>query len=476
MKKTYLPQPHGNPATNNPRRVLTAFPIEADLARSSGSFECFQIQEPDLVFGGSRRCVDPRTGLAAFGPYGETHPSQVRNVSFGFVGTAEDIQGALKHLGEISRPIEQDPDVDCVLHPSFPGLNAGDPFRINLVTKPQWLRPFTREDLCMIDERRDSLGRLQLLQKVCANAARTVSDLQDAPEIILCAVKGFGYSESASRKSIRALEVGLQAECVGARLVIAARAGEQGESGGQPDRATRAWDLSLALLSSAGIVPWRLADASEESCFIGISFRRVSGEATSEVVQSVANVVTETGKIVSVAGDKFTWDSLKAECETPHLNATQATDLLSRALTASRNQAGLPPRKVSIHKSTTYSEEERNGFEEALRGVPRYGLMMIRQPGIFCVRPGLNPIRRGTAIPFDEKCGLIYTSGYVSFLRSSATKRMPQPLEIAENSGSISFREAARDIIRLTKLDYTSSEFCPDLPVTIGASQELRKL
>src|ERR1700730_2853664 len=127
MKKAYLPRPSGVPGADNPRRVFNTAPLEIDLARSSDRFHCIQLQEPDLVFGGGHRCVDPRTGLAAYGPYGVTGPEEPGQIRVGIVGTAEAIDKALKLLEEISHPIEQGVNVDCVLHPSFPGLNVQGP-------------------------------------------------------------------------------------------------------------------------------------------------------------------------------------------------------------------------------------------------------------------------------------------------------------------------------------------------------------
>src|SRR5450755_1487428 len=111
MRKTYLPRPS---ETNNPRRVYSTVPLEIDLARSSDRFPCLQLQEPDMIFGGDHRCVDPRTGLAAFGPYGVTRLEETRQVRVGIVGTAEAIDKTLRLLKEMSQRIEQGADVDCV--------------------------------------------------------------------------------------------------------------------------------------------------------------------------------------------------------------------------------------------------------------------------------------------------------------------------------------------------------------------------
>src|SRR5229473_4755466 len=128
MRKTYLPRPSGVPGVNNPRRVVSTVPLEIELARFPGRFHCLKLQEPDLAFGDAHCCVDPRTGLAAYGPYGAGSQVQAREIRVGIVGTQEAIEKTLKLLEEISQPIEQDANIDCVLNPSFPGLNVQSPF------------------------------------------------------------------------------------------------------------------------------------------------------------------------------------------------------------------------------------------------------------------------------------------------------------------------------------------------------------
>src|ERR1700688_2976934 len=146
MRKSYVPRPSGVPGADNPRRVLSTVPLEIDLARSSERFHCSQLQEPDLVFRGRHRCVDPRTGLASYGPYGVARQVESRQVRVGIVGTPEAIDNSLNLLEEISLSIEQDANIDCVLHPSFPGMNSQEPFRVHLVTQSQWHRRLHKTD------------------------------------------------------------------------------------------------------------------------------------------------------------------------------------------------------------------------------------------------------------------------------------------------------------------------------------------
>jgi hypothetical protein len=495
MRKISVPKPSGKSGANNPRHVFSTVPLEIDLARSSDRFYCSQLEEPDLIFGGGHCCADPRTGLAAYGPCGVTGREEPAQIRVGIVGTSEGIDRTLKLLEEISQPIEQGANVDCVLHPSFPGLNVLGPIQVDLVTQSQWHRqlPQDKTDFRSLKECDDFSTRCRLLQEVIGEEVRVISELENPPQVILCAVSesmarllgtdtaiddaNFASNEnvlsgSGERKShalLREFRGGLKAECMGSlpTEIIWDQAYSRAET--TQDQATRAWNLSLALLHKVGLVPWRLENASEEACFVGISFHR----ASSHTLKSFAHVFTELGDGYIVDGDAFEWDQRREGEIVPHLEEVQARLLMSRALSVFEGETGVSPRRVAVHKRTCYSSAERKGFENALQNIPEYGLMTVTRRGVFCIRPGRKPILRGTAIPFDGNLGLVFTSGYVPFLRGYFAGRMPQPLEILENWGSICFQQASRDLMRLTRLNLNSSDFCADLPVTLARCKEI---
>jgi hypothetical protein len=437
--------------------------------------------------------------LAAYGHFDLTRPEQPGQIRVGIVGTPEAIDNSLNLLEEISQSIEQEANIDCVLHPSFPGMNSQEPFRIHLVTQSQWHRPLHKTGFRSLKQCEDSNTRRWFLQEAFGGEVRALSELENPPQVILCAlsepVTCFLSTESArddsdsnyaAKKDIlwtsaerspydmnREFRAGLKAECMG--TLPTEIIGDQGYSkiGVTQDRATRAWKLSLALLHKAGLVPWRLANSSEDSCYVGISVYRPAQSLPTHILRSFAHVVTELGDGFIVHGEAFEWDPAKEGNTTAHLDEGQANRLLSSALAVFTEKLGCSPRKVVVHKTTPYSSTEHRGFENALHNVPQYGLLTISRRGIFCVRPGRKPILRGTAIPFDEKLGLVFASGYVPFLRACSRYKVPQPLEITENWGSLSFQHVARDLIRLTKLDLDSPDFCTDFPITLAGRQKI---
>ena len=497
MRKEYLPRPSGIPGTNNPRRVYSSSSIEIDLARSSDQFRCFQIPEPNLIFGRQGTCSDPKTGLALYGPYGV--PSQADNpqIRVGIVGTSEGIGYALGLLQELSGPIEQNENVDCMLHPSFPGLNSLGPSGVRLITQRDWHGHLNEAKVCSLKELENFDARALKIQEMFGDEVRAIGALPDPPDAILCVLPGAitsfmeidtasatadpasmdenlpGAPARSSDRFFRRFRSGFKAACMGTlpTELIWHKMDSMGEGSG--DRASSAWDLSLALTKKAGVISWRLPNTSEVSCFIGISSYEDSQGTSLRVQRSFAHVLTERG-------DSFIVPAATNDChaegkidESPNLNAEQAGKLLTRALSVFEKYTGFSPRRVTVHKATEYTEAERQGFERALSKVPDFGLMTISQGGIAFIRPGRQPVLRGTAIPFDEKTGLVATSGYVPFLRGSFGNELPNPLAISENWGSITFLQAAEDLIRLTKLDLASSGFCSELPFTLSRSAEI---
>jgi hypothetical protein len=298
-------------------------------------------------------------------------------------------------------------------------------------------------------------------------------DPDDLAEIIAETEGEDKDAEEIDAGTARSLRRGLKAACMNMLPTQLMWHRTLAGSAGVQDLATRAWNLTIALLYKAEIIPWRLSDVIEGSCFIGISFFH-EDEAKSDTLRtSVAQAFTERGEGFVLQGNSFEWDSRKTGERSPHLSRAQAKALLEKVLHTYDSQVGGPPRKVVIHKTSRYTEEERSGFEEALGNISHFGLLTISRRGIICLRPGKKAVLRGTVVDFLQKRGLIYTMGYVPFLRCYPGFRVPQPLEITENWGSISLNEAAGDIMKLTKLNWNTAAFnCRD-PITIAFSRRV---
>jgi hypothetical protein len=465
MGKKYLPKPAEAAAADIPRRVLSSPPLEIHLSRSADRFECTQLKEPELLFGENHRCVDPRTGLAAFGPYCNAGGGGRGQLRVGIIGTEEAIEKTLSLLQEISGPVEQDPSLDSILYPSFPGLNSGKPFSVDVITQPSWHRSVNPQALRLAEDCSDSIAKFGMLRELFGAQVHAMSILEFPPNVVICAAPACLERSLLNAACAQSLptEIFWDGKCL-----------ETNEA--QNDKATQAWNLWVRLLFKAGLTPWRLADAAGDSCFVGISFYRETESASSNTWTSFAHVVTELGRGLFLAGETFEWNTNKGLVETPHLAKDQTAKLMSRILEAYEKSVGRLPRKVVVHKTSHYSEAERLGFADTLRGIKQHALVSVSKRGTFFLRPGRKPVFRCAAIPLGEKLGLVYLSGYTPFLRCYPGNRLPQPFEIMENWGSLTFQEAARDLLRLTKLNWSTSAFCTEVPATLDFSSRAREI
>jgi hypothetical protein len=495
--------------TNSPRKIaktskrsriksLRAVPLDSLLSQSTDRLTCTYLSEPELLFGGKQRCVDPRTGLAAFGPYSKTDATRRDHIRIGIVGPADAIDRAASLLTQIQQPIEQKDAVDCVLHPSFPGMNSGEPFQVQLITQDIWHRSLRSLDVRFVEEEEDFTRRVGLLKKFVAEGVRALAELDSPPDVVICAmsqkleelcrtgIAGYdreraeiadlltGDVEDAPDDTARSFRRGLKAECMDVLPTQLIWHKTLAGTRGVQDLATRAWNLTTALLYKAKIIPWRLADVLEGSCFVGLSFYHEDEARSPFLRTSIAQAFTERGEGFVLRGDTVEWDERKERERSPHLTSEQAQSILARVLDVYEKQVGAKPRKVVLHKTSRYTEKERVGFEMALADhAAHHALLTITRRGIFCLRPGYKAVLRGTAVDFGEKKGLVYTTGYAPFLRCYSGFRIPQPLEVTENWGSLTFRECAEDILRLTKLNWNTSAFCTHDPITLAFSRRV---
>ena len=459
MRKKYLPKPAETPAAETPRRVYSSPPLEIHLSRSVDHFECKQLKEPELVFGGNHRCVDPRTGLAAYGPYTTADEANGRQLRVGIVGTGDGIEQALSLLDEITRPVDQDPKVDGLLHPSFPGLNSSKPFLVDVVTQTSWHRSVNPQMVRLTADCDDAIAKYGMLRELYGAQVHAMSHLEFPPNVVICA---------APARMERSLLLAACAQSL--PIEIVSDGSTTGPDRPQEDNATQAWDLTVRFLFKAGLTPWRLADAEGDTCFVGIFFDREAERASHNAWTSFAHVVTDFGQGFILKGNTFEWSPKNEAEEAPHLDKIQAAKFMSRILEVYRRKVGHLPRKVVVHKTSPYSKDERMGFGDSLNGIKPQAMVSVSRSGVFFLRPGRKPISRGTTIPFGEKLGVVYVSGYIPFLKCYPGSRMPQPIEITENWGTLTFQEAARDLLRLTKLNWSTAAFCAEVPVTLAPS------
>ena len=442
------------------------------LSGEEAGLVCSLLAEPLLLFDGKQSCEDPKTGLTAFGPYSKSDVTRRPVIRIGIVGPAEAIDRARHLVEQLSARILHSEKNDALLHPGFPGMNHLDPFQIQLVSQDIWCRPLPPSQVAKVECHADFTQRIQLLLDYVIAEVEALSRLDSGPDIVLIAMTasleakcrvGIAAYDKAKRDAAddedddgavedvveevdeegevvesaderpdaaRSFRRGLKAACMNLLPTQLLWHRTLAGTRGVQDLATRAWNLSVALMYKARVIPWRLADVIDGACYVGTSFFHPDDNPTSTRT-SVAQAFTHRGEGFVLQGEPFTWKPSLTE-KSPHLDRAGAKSLMERVLKVYDDEVHGLPNRVIVHKTSRYTQDEQDGLHDALGSIRDTALVTLSHRGIPCMRPGSKPVLRGTLTsgrrrgwftPPDtfRSCAVIRGFGFRSRWRSQRT-------------------------------------------------------
>ena len=481
------------------------------------NFDSGIISEPMLMFGGGHRHVDPKTGIALYGPYslqGQTR-APLRSITVGIVGPPPMIADAEAWLQGCKGMLTNDGS-QPFLYPHFPGLNTSHPFECELLHGEAWREPVRDSDIGLALARPTFEDQVSHLVDLYVNAVEVLATNDPKPDVVVCCIPQEVVDKCAVRRTgavIRRARRPSRFRRVKEQLELFQREIDEGESGhqnlrrglkadamqfGMPtqlvwpstlrlsdrvdgrtprrqDIATRAWNFTTALYHKAGGSPWRLAELEPGLCFVGISFyREISGESPG-MRTSMAQAFTAAGDGYVLRGNTFEWGEEKGR--SPHLTKELAASLLRDVIELYKRQnRGSLPSRIVVHKSSRFWEEELEGIEEATNVIPRKDLVALGYRGLQFYRTGDYPALRGTYVKFSERDLLLYTTGYIPYLRTYPGARVPQPLEVLEHHGDSPWDVVLREVLALTKMNWNTADFACSEPITIAFSRRVGQI
>lgn len=501
-----------------PRRKRPIHEVLAQhIAEAPSAFLAYHIAEPKLIFADGRQWEDPKTGILQFGPAALDHgPRTV--VRVGIIGTADTIQQVRAWVERGRMPInaglnKKGKPHDPILFPEFPGFHGGIPFRCELDLSERlritladreieaclrsdqfFLR--VREVVCLVAERLCALAERdpppdvvliampKAVELACGGGAkekphrrrRTAADIarqrdQERGQMFLFEDPGSGQ-EPAGENRFRGFRNALKAHAMRSKLTtqLIWESTLDG-SGTTQDPATTAWNFFTALYYKAGNTPWELRFSTPQTCFVGITFYREGPDPNAPTRTCLAQAFSESGEGVVLRGERITWD--RDRDRKPHLNRDTAESTVRQVLKLYENQFGGVPSRVVVHKTSRYWPDELDGFHAALRDIRHYDLLALERRGIRFLRLGHEPPIRGTMIQVGRRDFLLYTTGYVPFLRVYPGMRVPNPLEVIEHHGTTAPDTLCSEILALTKLNWNSCSFAGGDPVTLDFSRKV---
>lgn len=468
------------------------------------------IEEPELLFGHRKPEADPRIGLREHGPilFDDEEMPSPRVIRVGIISTGSHTTEIRQLLEELRNGLVSSSH-NKFLHPSWPGFNQKEALQCSFTTSERWNEKITDDDIAHIRRIVDPGERIA----VCANKyVEKISILRkkgDSPDVIICGVptevdemcgkgthgpkpteaeivtaqhrrlnkslsewgvmgfervpeKDFDLHNALKGKAMQHhIPVQLLREKT-TRALLKWLDGADTARLGVQDPAEFAWNFSTALYYKAKGRPWRLAQLTPGTCYVGISFFRNKRKGTNDIQYSMAQVFTHNLEGLVVRGTEVTRDERTLE---PHMTEAQAAALLKEAIDRYTEIAGKPDRVV-IHKSSRFNDSERAGIQQAT-GSAKKDLVAITNTTIRFVRRGDFPILRGTLIHLSPREHLLYTSGYTPRLRTYPGARIPEPL-LLTHDGDMETTLVAREILGLSKLDWNTTSFSSSIPITLG--------
>lgn len=504
-------------------------PIELLSSKRSPLFTATFIPEPGLEFGGHQQLVDPRVGLGINGPV-DRGTAQHSPVRLGLIGTGPLIDKVRQWLSRCQGEVEPirrrvvrgqlvTTRTNPAVVPKFPGIR--DVYDTEFVLSEQHIETLTSGELDEVRNFDVYEPRVTRMGEILGKRLAVLADKPTRPVVVLVALPSeirrlcttptkhkrrgrrprtladilrASLEKDAAKGQLNLLDVAAANQIAldgddhenvvlhSALKIHGMRADiptqliwESTLDGiGVEDDATCAWNICSGIYYKANNELWRLTGLTANSCFVGLSFYKDRRDENLRCC--VAQAFSDRGEGLVIRSEPFAWRNDKEK--TPHLTREMAAAMLRNVLAAYYDHLKVHPSRVVVHKWQRFWPEERTGFEDALKGanVHSHDFVSFGSRGLRFYRAGSEPPLRGTYIGLGEGDGLLYTRGYVPFLRRYPGMRVPRPLEIVEHHGSASMTQIAQEILALTKLDWNTTMFAGKEPITTAFAWEVGQI
>ncbi len=450
--------------------------------RSSGlhspsAISCHYMPEPLLLFSENGLHIDPKSGIARFGPrsYGMTrrHP---RTVRVGMIGTADTADKAQAWLMDSANGVHGN-----TKHPEFPGYKRDRGYFSELEFEEAWVEQLTQTEVRNLTGIRYSRDRFEETVKLLDYKLRLLSEKDYPPNYIVLALpdelikrsRATDYKDKDLGDVHRDLRRAIKAVAMRYRLPTQLLRQDVTEGREDDNPAKIAWNYFTGLYTKAGGIPWSPHGLTPATCYVGISFFRPLGSKLPTMRTSLVQAFDEYGEGLVLRGHDFEWDMHKEGSPAPHLDEQHAHELIDKVLARYQDEMKQMPQRVVVHKTSRYWPAEREGFMAALQGrVARYDLVALEQQrDVRLIPESKYPPLRGTSFRIGD-LDFLYTTGYIAALEEYHGMGVPSPLRIADHIGQDTPRDTLlREILTLTKLNWNSAHFAGSLPITLKFSQ-----
>jgi hypothetical protein len=468
-----------------------------------------RLPDSDLEFGGSGYFRDPRRGLLEAGPFdlrfGSAHRSQVR---LSIVGSSEMVDLALAWFERCRGPIVEEASEDARRAVPYTGFKSI--FRSDLATEPHLTVKIPQDAIDRAIGMAPYEGFTEALKLYGSAILEAKRDFR--PDVVVCAIpenlakrvwhvaRPFSYAEKDAARRVEQtiatgqieLPLGWEPEetaedllardfrralkAIAMRLEIPiqiVRTNALMDLSSNEPPAIRAWNLGTGLYYKAGGIPWRIPVRGPETCFVGITFHHLRTTRREIVFSSLAQAYSSNGEGFTLKGS--TLEPTGNRRRTPNMSRDQADELARKVLNEYSKRNGVAPKRMVLHKSSRFTEDEQRGFSAAMSEVPVMQMVTIAPTGVRLVTHGSYPPARGTLLTVQGSRHYLFTSGFLGELGTYPGPHVPAPVELrfeGEPPRSVIY-EAATEVLALGRLNWNTSDLRSSQPVTLGFARRV---
>lgn len=437
------------------------------------------LPEPELAFAagpGAPTHVHPLRGLATHGPFSRPPgdgPIRVATVtSFGQEALLRTFLGRLR---QAHAPTDRPNYV-----PPFPGFMQL--FGIDVI-------PAAQE--CHVGVPRSPQGGgSDSQERILADLGRALTDLHAARDAWDVAVVLLPAAWEQHRRSLDGrFDLHDRLKAAAAPLGLPIQVLRQASALTYKHTASLAWRLSVALLAKAGGTPWRIVPTTPEAtAYIGLAYA-IRGGTADDFVTCCSQVLDAQG-----GGVEFVAYNVGAarDLDNPHLTREEMRSVMARSAHLYQHRhGGRMPRRVSIHKTTGWREDEVHGVLDAWsaaeavecltvqEGTPWRAVVLQRSGSGAPSEPADWPVARGTVQQLSGRSALVWVNATANRMSvrggryNPNVKGLPTPLLLVRHAGYGPLETNAADVLALSTLDWNNDAPFDAMPVTIKYSQKL---
>lgn len=451
------------------------------------------LDEPLLTFNPEDTSLDvnPLRGIDRYGGYSNavfsTYTPELRIATIGPASGREHLRGLVNVLRSTHAPSDRKQYV-----PEFRGFE--NTFGVPLVAAN------TGDAHIRLPDDVESLGQsgppsARLLQALTASMDR-LSLIRDQFDVVLVhlpdswqiAFRAPGFDAHDTLKAIGANH-GIPTQVINDRVFKFSY------------KASLAWRLSIALYVKAGGIPWKLAPVQgvpENTAYIGLAYALRGDPKQAHYVTCCSQVFDADGggmQFVAFEARDPVKDVEEAR-RNPFLSRNDMRAVLARSLSLyqSRN-GGLLPRRLVVHKTTSFKSEELEGALDALSAIPEVECVEVSGyagwRGVWLQQnrnptpqkksePDGYPVPRGVMLQCSGNSALVWGAGNSPSAASRGDyyqggKSIPRPINLVRHAGVGPIELTALETLALTKMDWNNDALYDPVPVTIRYSQRLAR-